>query len=424
MSVRIQCVRVIQKILENQVFLKDLKENFGEEDKAFADMLILTALRRKPVIDKLISSLLTRKIKAKDKVLNYILLLASVEILYMDTPDYAVINEYVNATKKLSGNFSSKMVNAVLRQVVCHKDEMKNRTAFPADFKAILREDYSENSICQMEKMLLCEAPLDLTAKDPLHTSKELGGVLFENGTIRLRKIKTNPTLLKGYDEGAWFVQDLAAALPVSLLPDIKGKRVLDLCAAPGGKTAQLLWKGAVVTALDVDAERLEKLKENAKRLNISQNLTVVCDDALAFFEKTNEKYDLILIDAPCSATGTFRRHPEIMYFKTKQDVQKQAEIQKLFLNACVEKLKDNGQILYVTCSISKTEGEKQIQNFLKKYTDFEILAFENKNFSFKEAQKINECILDKGVLRTLPYDMENEGGMDSFFAALLKKKG
>lgn len=423
MSVRIQCIHVCQKILEEKVFFKDLKDGFDEKLRPFAGYLILTALRRKPVIDKLLDSILSKKIKQKDKVLNYVLLLGAVEILYMDTPSYAAINEYVNAAKKLVGNFASKMVNAVLHKIEKYKDDMQNKAEFPDAFKKILLQDYTTAEIKKMQEMLLCEAPLDITVVDPVQTASDLGGILFENGTIRLQNVKVHPSLLKGYDEGLWFVQDLAAALPLSMFSDLEGKKVLDLCAAPGGKTAQLLLKGANVKALDIDPQRLDKLKENMKRLRLEKNLKVICEDALVYLQKEAEKYDLIVIDAPCSATGTFRKHPEIMYFKTLQDVQKQAEIQKKFLNASVSHLNKNGRILYITCSISKEEGEKQIESFLKTHENFETEAFEEKNTAYPCAQKLSKDILDKGVLRTLPYNEEKSGGMDSFFAAVLKRK-
>ncbi len=422
MSVRIQCIRAFQKILEEKVFFKDLKDGFDEKSRPFAGYLILTALRRKPVIDKLLGSILVKKIKEKDKVLNYVLLLGAVEILYMDTPVYAAINEYVNAAKKLVGNFASKMVNAVLHKIENHKENMQNQAEFPAGFKEILQKDYTSAEIKKMKEILLVEAPLDLTAVDPVQTASDLEGLLFENGTVRLQNVKKEPSLLKGYDQGLWFVQDLAAALPLSMISDLRDKKVLDLCAAPGGKTAQLLYKGANVTALDIDASRLEKLKENMQRLHLEKNLSVVCEDAFSFLKKTTQKYDFILIDAPCSATGTFRKHPEIIYFKTLEDVNKQAEIQKKLLNEAVSCLNEKGQILYVTCSISKTEGEQQIESFLEENHDFELLPFEKKNI-FKNAQKLDDCIFNKGVLRTLPYHKQNLGGMDSFFAAILKRK-
>ncbi len=424
MSVRLECIRACQKILEEKVFFKDLKDGFDEKSRPFAGYLILTALRRKPVIDKLLASILSKKIKGKDKVLNYVLLLGAVEILYMNTPSYAALNEYVDASKKLVGTFASKMVNAVLHKIEKYKDDMQNKAEFPDAFKEILLQDYTTAEIKKMQEMLLCEAPLDITAVDPVQTASDLGGILFENGTVRLQNVKVHPSLLKGYDEGLWFVQDLAAALPLSMLSNLRDKKVLDLCAAPGGKTAQLLLKGADVTALDIDEKRLQKLKENMKRLHLEKNLSVVCEDAFAFLKKVTEKYDFILIDAPCSATGTFRKHPEIMYFKTLKDVQKQAEIQKELLNASMLCLKEQGQILYVTCSISKTEGEQQIKDFLNMHENFELMPIEKKNMTFETAEKIDERIFNKGVLRTLPYHEQSLGGMDSFFAAGLKKKG
>lgn len=422
MSVRLQCVLTIQKILEEKVFFSTLKDSFKPSDKAFANFLILTALRRKPAIDKLLNTLLSKKIPNKNKVLTYILLLGSVELLYAQTPDYAVINEYVSIAKRLSDIFSSRMVNAVLRKVALNKDDMQTAYAFPENFKQILKQDYSDSQIKQMESMLCIEAPLDLTIKEAPETwAQKLGGILFENGTVRLPTPKTSVDSLQGFKEGFWWVQDLAASLPVCFMQNIANKKVLDLCAAPGGKTAQLLSKGAVVTAVDISAERLNTLKENMARLNFKQNLSVVCADGLAYLQSLTENFDLILLDAPCSATGTFRKHPEVMYFKTLDDVKNQTEIQQTLLFEAAKHLNKGGTLLYATCSLSKAEGEEQVRQFLSTHPNFELLPFITTDIQKYTAKKLDKSIIDKQVLRTLPYHNKTDGGADGFFAAALK---
>lgn len=420
MSLRIQCVQTIQKIIEEKAFFKTLKNTFKTEDSAFANHLILTALRRKAAIDQLLSSLILKKIPNKNKVLEYVLLLGSTEILYTSTPDYAVINEYVNIAKKLTGKFAANMVNAVLRKVVLHKEEMQNKALFPQNFKNILKNDYTKEQINKMEQMLLYEAPIDLTLKNQ---NLAPDGLAFENGTLRLSHEKCGIESLKGYNEGAFFVQDLASSLPVSFISDLKGKNVLDLCAAPGGKTAQLLIKGAEVTAVDISMERMDTLKENMARLHLAQNLKTVVSDAIPFLENLTEKFDLILIDAPCSATGTFRKHPEVLHIKTIDDVKKMLSLQQELLEKASKHLLQSGHLLYCTCSISKDEGERQIEQFLKLNPNFEIEPFNFSNLHAFDAKKIDRQIVDNQVLRTLPYHMKNDGGMDSFFAACLKRK-
>ena len=423
MSVRLQCVLTLQKILEERVFFSTLKDNFKPNDKAFANFLILTALRRKSVIDKLLSTLLSKKIPNKNRVLTYILLLGAVELLYSQTPDYAVINEYVSIAKRLTDVFSSRMVNAVLRKVALQKAEMQNVCAFPESFKQILKQDYTPSQIAQMESMLCLEAPIDLTVKEnPEIWAQKLNGILFENGTIRIPALKTGIESSEGFKEGCWWVQDLAASLPVCLMQNIDGKKVLDLCAAPGGKTAQLLSKGAIVTAVDISPERLSTLKENMLRLNFNQNLSVVCADGLFFLQNTKDEFDFVLLDAPCSATGTFRKHPEVMYFKTIEDVKKQTIIQQKLLFEAAKHLKKEGVLIYATCALSKAEGEEQIKQFLAQHADFTLLPLSTTSFSKYPAKKLDESMFDKKVLRTLPYHNEKSGGTDGFFAAALQR--
>ena len=423
MSVRLACVLNLKKIMENKVFFNALKEDFRPQDRAFANFLILTALRRKTVLDKLIDSMLTKKIPNKNKILEYVLLLGATELLYAQTPDYAAVSEYVSIAKKLTDRFCGGMVNAVLRKAALKKDEMKKASAFPENFKEILKRDYSSEEIKQMEKMLCLESPVDLTVKEnPEMWAQKLNGTLFENGTIRLFDVKINIDSMEGFNDGAWWVQDLAAALPVCLMADVKGKKVLDLCAAPGGKTAQLLSKGAVVTAVDVSPERLETFKENMRRLNFERDLSVVCAEGSTYLKSTTDMFDYILIDAPCSATGTFRKHPEVMYFKTLQDVQKQTLIQKELLSEAAKHIKSGGVICYATCALSKAEGEEQMKRFLAEHNDFELIGLSEKMVQKYVGQKLDENMFDKQVLRSLPYHNENKGGADGFFAAMLRK--
>lgn len=424
MSLRLQCVQSLKKIIEEKVFFNSLKTDFKTQDTAFANFLILTALRRKASLDKLLKSMLAKKIPQKNKILEYILLLGSTEILYMDTPDYAAINEYVNIAKKLAGKFSSSMVNAVLHKVTMHKDDMKNAAEFPQNFIEILKKDYTQKQIDLMAQTLLEEPPLDLSVKqNPEIWAEKLGGTLFENNTIRLNKIGANIASMEGYRDGFWWVQDLAASLPVYFIQNLKAKKVLDLCAAPGGKTAQLLSNGAVVTAVDISPERLETLKENISRLDLNKNLKTVCADGLKYLSETSDLFDIILLDAPCSATGTFRKHPEVLHIKTIDDVKAQLDIQQKLLNEASKHIAADGCVLYCTCSISKLEGEAQIDSFLSAHPDFQIKPFSLKPCENHLTKTLDKNIIDKQVLRTLPYHNKNDGGMDSFFAACLTHK-
>lgn len=422
MNIRRQCVDVLEQILEQSLFFNVLKSQINEKDLPFANMLILTALRNLTAVQTVLKKYLAKKIPNKNKSAYYALILALTEIFYLKTPDYAVINEYVNITKKTTDRFTANMVNAVLRRISREKETLNtlfNTPHFPQNFQNILRKDYSNEQILDMEKMLLIEPSLDLTVQgNKEEIAKQLNGVLLPNGSIRLQKIEGKISELYGFKEGLWWVQDFAASLPIFLLGKVNGKKVLDLCAAPGGKTAQLLAGGAKVMALDVDKDRMDRLKNNINRLKLEQNLQTKVADALEFLAHNDELFDIIVLDAPCSATGTFRRHPEVLHIKTADDVKKALGLQEQMLDMAVTHLTPNGKLLYCTCSIAKDEGESQVKRFLEKHSDFELLPFDDKVIKIVE-----ENIIDNGVLRTLPYYMRESGGMDAFFAACLKKK-
>ncbi len=426
MNIRRHCVEILQCILEEKIFFNSLKTEIEEKNLPFANMLILTALRHLEALKLILRKFLNKKIPDKNKKVYYVLLLGATEILYMDTPDYAAINEYVNIAHKVSDKYAAGMVNAVLRRVAADKDNLNaafNSRCFSEEFKKILRADYTQAEITKLEESAKEEPALDITAKGSAEElALKLNGVLFANGTIRLKGLKTKVSELYGFKEGLWWVQDLAASLPVNLLGEVNGKKVLDLCAAPGGKTAQLLSKGAKVTAVDIDEERMARLRQNIKRLQMEENLTTVTADGLEFLQNSSEKFDIIVLDAPCSATGTFRRHPEVLHLKTADDVNKQLDIQAQMLNAAAAKLAADGIILYCTCSAAKAEGENQIAKFLQSHAYFKLRTFDLRDVNKFNGKMFDAEIIDKGVLRTLSYYMQKDGGMDVFFAACLQK--
>lgn len=423
MSVRMQCVQMIQKIVEEKVFWSTLKNSVDEKNLAFANMLVLTALRHLTAIEQHLKKFLHKKIPEKNRILNYIFYAAVSEIVFMDTPLYAAINEYVEIAKHHSGKYSAAMVNAVLRKIAADRVFYEQKNFQPESFERILKKDYNQNEVSQILQCVKDETCLDISAKEnPSDLAQKMNGVLFANGTIRLKANGMKIPALYGFEEGLWWVQDLAASLPVCLLKDVEGKKVLDLCAAPGGKTAQLLSRGAFVTAVDIDPQRMMRLQKNMERLKLSQNLKVEISDGSAYLEKHQNEFDVIVLDAPCSATGTFRRHPEVLYLKSYEDVLRQTTIQKKLLQQAAQSLKKNGNLLYCTCSISKDEGERIIEAFLQDHPSFKLCEAKISDLNKFEGKKLEQNIIDKGVLRTLPYHMSKDGGMDSFFAACLYK--
>jgi len=245
--------------------------------------------------------------------------------------------------------------------------------------------------------------------------AERLGGVLLPTGSIRLVE-RTAIRDLPGFNEGAWWVQDAAAALPARLLNAKPGERVADLCAAPGGKTAQLAAAGADVLAVDRSAKRLKRLEETLARLGLKASTRAI--DA----EKLDEApFDAILLDAPCSATGTIRRHPDVAWTKSEEDIRKLSGLQTRLLDKAASLLKPGGRLVYCTCSLEAEEGERQAAEFLSRHPEFARQAI-----TADEIGGLAECLTPEGDVRTLPCHLisseHDRGGLDGFFIARFVK--
>ncbi len=416
---RAQYVEILQKILTQNLPLNSFKNDIPDVKKNFFNMLFLTTFRHLAFIQEtVLPRFVKKKIPQKQKILEFVLYLAITELLFLDTPDYAVLNSYVNAAKRYTDKFGANFVNAVLRNVLRDKNNLLQlpNSFFSRNFLKILKQDYSNDEIQTMQKFIPLEPALDITLKKDT-SNPFTNAVILPCGTLRL-PANNKVSSLPAFNDGIWWIQDVAASLAVKTLKNLTGKNVLDLCAAPGGKTAQLLDAGASVTAVDISENRLKTLSENIARLNLSQNLSVVCADALQF--SSSQQFDVILIDAPCSAIGTFRRHPEIIFTKTLDDVKKQTLLQKEILEHAISLLAPQGYILYVTCSLAKSEGEKQINSFLKNHSEFEISPI--------SIPGTENMLTKDGFLRVLPQsvvvtDYPALSGADGFFIACLKRK-
>lgn len=392
--------------------------SLDSQETAFSKMLFATTCRHACSLQTLIASFVHKKIPAKYQQAETILLTATAEILFMDSPDYAVINEYVNIAKKHHLTPLSGFINAVLRNIIRQKETLlKNyrQIFFPPSFKEILSLDYTPQTISDIERVSCTQPPLNITVKqDSSSWAQTLHGTAIDSQSLALSasgKIET----LAGYKEGLWWVQDYAASLAVKQFSNLKNKRVLDLCAAPGGKTAQLISAGAKVTSLDSSRQRLETLAQNMDRLHFEPE-KIICADALRYLsEFQDEPFDAILLDAPCSATGVFRRHPEIVHLKTPEDIKTQATLQYQILQNIPSALKNGGELVYCTCSIAKQEGEQQITRFISEHPQFKIIPLQN--------SKEPNIITPEGFIRTLPFHFADIGGCDSFFIAKLRKE-
>ena len=284
----------------------------------------------------------------------------------------------------------------------------------PGWFVERLADAYGGIKAREILAMHRVPAPLDLTVKsDPQKWAEGLGGIVLANGTVRLSRFDGKVADLPGFSEGAWWVQDVAASLAASLMGDVKGRRVADLCAAPGGKTACMANAGAIVTAVDVSASRLKRLALNLSRLGLGAD--IVASSLLDFVPK--QLFDAVLLDAPCSSTGTARRHPDVPWTKTAEDINKLAALQLRLLKHSITLVRPGGRIVFANCSLDPLEGEKLVSQFLDERKDAELSPIGQ-----DELPGMPQLVTAEGWLRTTPADLDlgapEISGMDGFFAA------
>ncbi|MCA1528207.1 RsmB/NOP family class I SAM-dependent RNA methyltransferase [Bradyrhizobium yuanmingense] len=399
-------------------------KTLADRDRALMRRLVATVLRRLGTLGHVLSRLLDKGVPSDAPRAQSALLIGAAQILWMDVPDHAAVDLSVRLVQsdRRAARYAG-LVNAVLRRCAREGKALVEEVAtqsldLPPWLLARWSAHYGEATARDMASALGHEPSLDLTVKsDPAQWASRLHGETLPTGTVRML-LHGSVTMLPGFAEGQWWVQDAAAALPARLFGDVKGKSIADLCAAPGGKTAQLVLSGAQVTAIDRSPARVARLRENLARLSL-QAETVVAD--AVEWAGPAEAFDGILIDAPCTSTGTIRRHPDVAWLRQDSDIATLAALQQRLLRKSVSLLKPGGTLVYCTCSLEPEEGEQAVAALLAAEP-----ALRRAPIVASEVAGLDEILNRDGDLRTLPCHLPNAdprlGGLDGFFAARLVK--
>jgi 16S rRNA (cytosine967-C5)-methyltransferase len=395
-----------------------------ERDRALTRALAAMVLRRLGTLRHLISLFLERGPPAQAPLVETALLLGAAQILFLQIPDHAAVDLSVRLvrTNREAMHFAG-LVNAVVRRVA--REGAERLAALdsvvldtPGWLLARWIKTFGEPTARAIAAANSHEPALDVTVKsDPQAWATRLNGRVLPTGTVRTIAHGT-VTALPGFAEGAWWVQDAAAALPVRLFGDLAGRRVADLCAAPGGKTAQLAASGARVTAVDRAEARLKRVRENLARLSLDAEL--VCADVAAWTPE--QPFDAVLLDAPCSSTGTIRRHPDVPWLKRAADIAALSRVQGLLLERALTLTRSGGTLIYCTCSLEPEENEEIAAALLARNSDVRRVPI-----SASEVFGRAEFISPDGDLRTLPCQLPDPdsrlAGLDGFYAARLEKR-
>jgi 16S rRNA (cytosine967-C5)-methyltransferase len=401
-------------------------KTLSDRDRALMRRLVATILRRLGTLGHVLSRLLDRGIPTDAPRAQSALLIGAAQILWMDVPDHAAVDLSVRLVQsdRRAAKYAG-LVNAVLRRCAREGhpliDEVKSETLdLPPWLLARWVAHYGEAVARDIAVAIGHEPSLDITVKsDAAQWATRLHGETLPTGSVRTL-LQGSVTMLPGFAEGQWWVQDAAAALPARLFGDMAGKTIVDLCAAPGGKTAQLAQAGARVVAVDRSPGRMTRLRDNLARLSLAAD-QVVADGAEWAGRNGGGGFDGVLVDAPCSSTGTIRRHPDVAWLRQEGDIGALMALQKRLLNKAVALLRPGGTLVYCTCSLEPEEGEQAIAALLAAES-----AVRRAPIDAGEVAGLTEIVTAEGDLRTLPCHLPHDdprlGGLDGFYAARLVK--
>ncbi len=401
-----------------------------KRDRAFIRLLVTTAIRRHGQLNKILDTYISEK---PPKEVWLVLLIGGVSVLFLDLSPHAAAHTAVELARSLGFERMAGLVNAVMRRLVREKEHVLEKTDLADNIPQTMlqrwKKNWGDTETNQIVQMLMTVPPLDVsTQENPEQIAQMLGGTPLYGQTVRCMfdgDIRT----MADYDKGSWWVQDAAAGLPVHLLGDISQKTVWDLCAAPGGKTAQLIAKGANVLAVDSDQERLNRLKDNLARLKMRAQIkhADILGTEFDHWAQTEladtERADIIILDAPCSATGTVRRRPDLLLRDKGSDLNALYDIQLAMLKNASKWVKKQGIILYITCSIEAEEGEQVITAACAS-GHIQIEPFSAEELGLFKAGQTEEGwarILPSCLMKSDPDDIEKQKGNDGFFIARLR---
>ncbi len=387
-----------------------------DRDRRFVRLLATTCLRCRGQLEKVLTPMLARRPFGAQKNANLILLMGAAQLLFLRTDEHAAVDSTVELMRQAGFDQLCGLANAVMRRLTREGEELLAVTTAVDNLPEWLQQSWQHYwggaVTAAIADLAMLPPPLDITVKgDAAGWAEKLKAQCIDVNSLR-RKFDGDPSLLEGFEEGLWWVQDLAAALPAHILNVSGGETVIDLCAAPGGKTAQLIAAGAKVTAIDNNKTRLDRLRLNLKRLRFSANLFL--GDAQTYCPKS--PVDAILVDAPCSATGTIRRRPDILNHRGAPDINALQQIQWELATTALGWLRAGGRLVYATCSLQPEEGEDIISAILDgsdgQYAIDPITSIQAGIFA--------RSITENGCIRILPNDYIDIGGVDGFFIARL----
>lgn len=427
---RRRALAIIDTVLNRRQTLDDaldtvLKNHPLEKcDRAFAHALARTCLRNLGFINIVLERFLTQGIPDKCRYASLVLQGGVTQILFMDVPDHAAVDSSVRliaGAKHRADRGMKPVVNAILRRVTRERtDLMAELEQNPGHILAPWLAErwaaaYGQETVTAIARVLRKEPPLDLTMRFPEET-KTLARIyqadILPTGSLRLAR-PPNITGLPGFDEGRFWVQDAAATLPVRLLPGRDA--VIDLCAAPGGKTLQLAAQGVPVTAIDRSARRLQRVRDNLARTGLTASL--ITADATRW--RPPVPPTRLLLDAPCSATGTLRRHPDTGWLKSTADIEKLVDLQARLLDHVASYMAPGGVFVYCVCSLEPEEGEAQADRLCARHGD----QYQRLPITAEELPGLDAAITPAGDVRILPCHWEDRGGIDGFFITRFQRR-